>query len=115
VGRTLVANKLLAGSACGKRCRGRPLNSVVRKHFEMIAEVHAPSRKSTISAIFGAVLIVVALAISLPVAVNFPESWPGAVLVLALAGLGAFLIIGHFNQRRRAHQASGASGAGNAF
>jgi len=32
VGRTLVANRLLAGSACGKRHRGRPLNSVVRWH-----------------------------------------------------------------------------------
>jgi adenylate kinase family enzyme len=31
VGRTLVANRLLAGSACGKRRRGRPLNSVVRR------------------------------------------------------------------------------------
>ncbi len=30
MGRTLVANRLLAGSACGKRHRGRPLNSVVR-------------------------------------------------------------------------------------
>ena len=30
MGRTLVANRLLAGSACGKRQRGRPLNSVVR-------------------------------------------------------------------------------------
>jgi hypothetical protein len=29
VRRTLVANRLLAGSACGKRRRGRPLNSVV--------------------------------------------------------------------------------------
>jgi hypothetical protein len=34
VGRTLVANKLLAGSACGKRLRGRPLNSVVSRHLE---------------------------------------------------------------------------------
>jgi hypothetical protein len=32
VGRTQVANKLLAGSACGKRRRARPLNSVVRRH-----------------------------------------------------------------------------------
>jgi hypothetical protein len=30
VGRTVVANRLLAGSACDKRRRGRPLNSVVR-------------------------------------------------------------------------------------
>jgi hypothetical protein len=33
VGRTLGANRLLAGSACGKRQRGRPLNSVVRHHM----------------------------------------------------------------------------------
>ena len=32
VGRTLVANRLLAGFACGKRQRGRPLNSAVRSH-----------------------------------------------------------------------------------
>jgi hypothetical protein len=32
VGRTLVASKLLAGSACGKRQVVRPLNSVVRHH-----------------------------------------------------------------------------------
>jgi hypothetical protein len=30
VGRTLVANRLLARSACGKRRRGRPLNAAVR-------------------------------------------------------------------------------------
>jgi len=35
VGRTLDANRLLAGSACGKRHRGRPLNSVVRCHLEI--------------------------------------------------------------------------------
>ena len=29
---TLVANRWLAGSACGKRRGGRPLNSVVRRH-----------------------------------------------------------------------------------
>ena len=34
MGRTLAANKLLAGSACGKRQRGRPLNSVVRATIE---------------------------------------------------------------------------------
>jgi hypothetical protein len=35
VGRTLDANGLLAGSACGKRRRGRPLNSVVSWHRKM--------------------------------------------------------------------------------
>jgi hypothetical protein len=34
VARTLVANQWLAGSACGKRHRGRPLNSLVRTHLE---------------------------------------------------------------------------------
>ena len=34
MGRTLGANRLLAGSACGKRRRGRPLNSVVRQPLE---------------------------------------------------------------------------------
>ena len=34
MGRTLVANRWLAGSVCGKRQRGRPLNSVVRQHFK---------------------------------------------------------------------------------
>jgi hypothetical protein len=33
LGRTLVANRLLAGSACGKQSRGRPLNSIVSPHF----------------------------------------------------------------------------------
>ena len=33
MGRTLVANKLLACSACGKRQRGRPLNAIVREHM----------------------------------------------------------------------------------
>ena len=34
MGRTLVANRLLAGSACGKRQRGRPLNAIVSHHLE---------------------------------------------------------------------------------
>ncbi len=33
MGRTLVANRLLAASACGKRQRGRPLNAIVRCHL----------------------------------------------------------------------------------
>src|SRR5258706_1019816 len=34
VGRTLGANRLLACSACGRRQRGRPLNSVVSHHLK---------------------------------------------------------------------------------
>jgi hypothetical protein len=81
----------------------------------MTGEVHATSRSSTISAIFGAVLIVVALAISLPVAVNFPGSWPGAVLVLAVASAGVFLITGHIKQWRRANRVNRESRVDNAF
>ncbi len=33
VARTLVANQRLAGSACGKRQRGLPLNAIVRAHL----------------------------------------------------------------------------------
>jgi cytochrome b561 len=36
VGRTLGANRLLAGFACGERQCGRPLNSVVRLHVGII-------------------------------------------------------------------------------
>ena len=44
VGRTLVANRRLAGSACGKRQRARPLNSVVRcVRSDELAEPPVPS------------------------------------------------------------------------
>ena len=86
--------------------RGRPLNWVVRKHFRMTGEVHEPSRGSTVGAIFGLVMIVVALLITLPVAVNFPESWPGAVLVLTIAGIGVVLTAAHINRVRRAQRAN---------
>src|SRR5690349_20660887 len=35
MGRTLVANRRLTGSACGKRRRTRPLNAIVSRHFVM--------------------------------------------------------------------------------
>ena len=54
MGRTLVANRLLAGSACGKRHRVRPLNSVVRLQMEfwysgeidrLVYEAYSKARK----------------------------------------------------------------------
>ena len=36
MGRTLAANRGLAGSACGKRRRVRPLNSVVSRHSSTV-------------------------------------------------------------------------------
>jgi hypothetical protein len=42
VGRTLVANTLLAGSAYGKRHRARPLNSVVRSRMQPLYRYLGP-------------------------------------------------------------------------
>ena len=58
MGRTLVANRLLAGSACGKRQRVRPLNSVVRQQEHMDA-----ASKSDLSLAFWFLLLVLNLAV----------------------------------------------------
>jgi hypothetical protein len=41
VGRTLVANRLLAGTACDKRHRARPLNAIVSCHCEPMSKLCA--------------------------------------------------------------------------
>jgi len=98
-----------------RKCGGaRPFNRIVRKHFRMTGEVHETSRGSTVGAIFGVGLIVVALIIGLPVAVNFPESWPGAVLGLSVAAVGVGLIVAHLKRVRRARGVTN-SRQGNAF
>ena len=48
MGRTLGANRLLARSACGKRQRGRPLNSVVRTHRKVPQEPPSQVRKAVV-------------------------------------------------------------------
>ena len=49
VGRTLVANQRLAGSACGKRRRAWPLNSVVRL-LRISTTIHlGPASRSVIA------------------------------------------------------------------
>ena len=47
---------------------------------------------SVVGALFGGVLIAVALFIALPVAVNLPDSWPGAVLGLSMGAIGIGLV-----------------------
>jgi hypothetical protein len=56
VGRTLGANRLLARSACGKRHRGRPLNSVVRLHLsaDHLIEEWTPWERLKYAGIFSA-------------------------------------------------------------
>ena len=52
-------------------------------------------------AVLGIVLIAVSLFISVPVAVNFPESWPGAVLAVCLAFVALALIVAHLRHGHR--------------
>ena len=71
----------------------------------MTAQVPAADGRFKFGAIAGIALIAAALLIAVPVAVNFPESWVGAVLVLGLAGIGVALVVthlklGHRGQRR---------------
>ena len=87
-----------------KSSRGRPFNGIVRKHFGMTGETPTASHRSTLGALFGTVLIVVAMFVGLPVAVNLPESWPGAVLSLSMGAIGIALVITHLVQVRRARQ-----------
>ena len=70
----------------------------------MTGETHTAGIRSTFGALFGAMLIVVALFVGLPVAVNFPESWPGAILSLSMAAIGVALVTMHLIRVRRARQ-----------
>lgn len=59
------------------------------------------SHASLLGAVLGIVFIALALLVAVPVAVNLPESWPGALVVLALACVGVALIVAHVLQHRR--------------
>ena len=72
----------------------------------MTGEVPVVDGRSKFGAVIGIGLIAVALLIAVPVAVNFPDSWFGAVLVVTLGGIGvAFVVnhlrLGHRGQRRQ--------------
>lgn len=54
--------------------------------------------------ILGIGMIALAMVVAVPVAVNFPASWPGAVLAVAIAGLGISFVAGHLKlHHRRRH------------
>ena len=60
---------------------------------------------SKFGAIAGIALVAVALMTSVPVVMNLPRSWPGAVLVLSGAGIGVALIVSHIRLGHKAkHQ-----------
>jgi hypothetical protein len=82
----------------------------------MTGKVYEPGPKSTISAMFGLVMIVVALLIALPVAVNFPESMSGAIVAIVTGGIGLALVAAHIKRLRRAQSANRSRETrGNAF
>jgi hypothetical protein len=96
VGRTLVANELLACSARGKRQRGRPLNAIVIR-----LKVMAPRE------ITGLVLIAVAL-------VLIPVAWTSSRMLwlvsFLLFVLGSVLFFTARVTRRLEESESGSSG-----
>jgi len=88
VGRTLVANRWLAGSACGKRNRGRPLNSVVSHHRNAV-------QKPLLAALIAPPILMLLLAIAY-VGVTFPSLHPmaGADSRWLLYSVAPALVIG---------------------
>ena len=56
---------------------------------------------SKFGAVFGIAFIAAALLIAVPVAVNLPDSWVGAVIVLGFAGIGVALIVSHLRLGHR--------------
>jgi hypothetical protein len=60
------------------------------------------SRASLAGAILGIVLIALAVLACVPVAVNLPASWPGGIIVVALAGVGVALLKKHAAHHRAA-------------
>jgi cyanate permease len=92
--------------------RGRPLNSALDGISVPMTKHSEPAfRGSFPGAVLGIVFLALALFVAVPVAVNFPDSWPGAVLVLALLCVGAVLIRAHLVREHRAKP----KGPGNAI
>ncbi len=76
-----------------KRQRVRPLNLVVRRH-RIVASDTPSTLAATGMLIAGILGIGVGLFMALPVAVNLPDSWFGAVLAIAFVGGGIALLYG---------------------
>ena len=63
-------------------------------------QTHPTSRASVVSAVFGIILIAVAVVAAVPVALRWPASWPGLIVVVALACVGVALIVRHMSRHR---------------
>jgi len=68
---------------------------------------------SRFGAIVGIALIAIALMVAVPVGMNLPKSWPGAVLVLVLGVTGVALVVTHLKlgHRRRRPRKAGHEGS----
>jgi amino acid transporter len=58
------------------------------------------SRASVAGAVLGIIFIAVAVVAVVPVAMNWPASWPGVLVVIALGCIGVALIARHMSRHR---------------
>jgi len=62
------------------------------------------SRASVAGAVLGILFIAVAVMVVVPVAMNWPDSWPGTLIVFALGCVGVALIARHMSSHRKPRQ-----------
>jgi peptidoglycan/LPS O-acetylase OafA/YrhL len=58
------------------------------------------SRASVAGAVLGIILIALAVGAVVPIAMNWPASWPGLLLVVVLGCIGVALIMRHMSRHR---------------
>jgi hypothetical protein len=65
--------------------------------------------------VLGIAMLLLALFMALPVAVNLPDAWFGALLALALGSIGVTLVVVSLRRMRARTTRSAEAGHGNAF
>lgn len=63
--------------------------------------LHPAGRASVFSAVAGIILIAIAVIAIVPVVLGWPKSWPGLLMVIAMAGTGIALLVIHMSRHRR--------------
>lgn len=66
---------------------------------------HPVSRSSIAMVVLGIMLVAAAVMTAVPVAMNWPTAWPGALLVVAFACAGVALIARHKSHHRKSAKA----------
>jgi hypothetical protein len=102
VGRTMVANTLLAGSACGKRQRGRPLNSVVSHHKgeavesfedELRQTIHDSTKWARRNYVYAHVTFILSVLGSFLATVLAASEYHNSVVTASLAALPGLMLL----------------------